>query len=92
MEPPLMLFDEPTSALDPEMVGEVLVVIRDLAHQGMTLVVVTHEMGFAREVADRILFMDQGAILERATPEEFFNRPQHPRARQFLADIRSPFA
>jgi polar amino acid transport system ATP-binding protein len=91
MEPPLMLFDEPTSALDPEMVGEVLVVIRDLAHQGMTLLVVTHEMGFAREVADRILFMDQGAILERARPNDFFNRPQHARAQQFLADIRSPF-
>ncbi|MET0498587.1 MAG: amino acid ABC transporter ATP-binding protein [Steroidobacteraceae bacterium] len=92
MQPPLMLFDEPTSALDPEMVGEVLLVIRDLAHKGMTLVCVTHEMGFAREVADRILFMDQGAILERATPDDFFNRPQHPRAQQFLADIRSPFS
>lgn len=92
MQPPLMLFDEPTSALDPEMVGEVLLVIRDLAHKGMTLVVVTHEMGFAREVADRILFMDRGTVLERATPDEFFNRPQHPRARQFLSDIRSPFA
>lgn len=92
MQPPLMLFDEPTSALDPEMVGEVLLVIRDLAHKGMTLVVVTHEMGFAREVADRILFMDHGTVLERATPDEFFNRPQHPRARQFLSDIRSPFA
>lgn len=92
MQPPLMLFDEPTSALDPEMVGEVLLVIRDLAHKGMTLVVVTHEMGFAREVADRILFMDRGTVLERATPEEFFNRPQHPRAQQFLSDIRSPFA
>lgn len=92
MQPPLMLFDEPTSALDPEMVGEVLLVIRDLAHKGMTLVCVTHEMGFAREVADRILFMDRGAILERATPDEFFNRPQHPRAQQFLSDIRSPFA
>ena len=92
MEPPLMLFDEPTSALDPEMVGEVLLVIRDLAHRGMTLIVVTHEMGFAREVADRILFMDHGAILERARPDDFFNRPQHPRAKQFLADIRSPFA
>jgi polar amino acid transport system ATP-binding protein len=91
MDPPLMLFDEPTSALDPEMVGEVLTVIRDLAHQGMTLVCVTHEMGFAREVADRILFMDHGSILERATPIEFFNNPQHPRTRQFLADLRSPF-
>ena len=92
MKPPLMLFDEPTSALDPEMVGEVLLVIRDLAHKGMTLVCVTHEMGFAREVADRILFMDRGAILERATPDDFFNRPQHARTQQFLADIRSPFS
>jgi len=92
MEPPLILFDEPTSALDPEMVGEVLTVIRDLAHRGMTLICVTHEMGFAREVADRILFMDHGAVLERATPAEFFQQPAHPRARQFLSDIRSPFA
>jgi len=92
MEPPLMLFDEPTSALDPEMVGEVLMVIRDLARDGMTLVCVTHEMGFAREVADRILFMDHGAVLERAKPQDFFNNPQHPRARQFLSDIRTPFA
>ena len=92
MEPPLMLFDEPTSALDPEMVGEVLLVMRDLVRDGMTLVVVTHEMGFARDVAHRVLFMDQGRILERAEPHEFFNHPQHPRARQFLADIRTPFA
>jgi polar amino acid transport system ATP-binding protein len=92
MEPPLMLFDEPTSALDPEMVSEVLLVIRDLAHRGQTLVCVTHEMGFAREVADRIFFMDEGKILERATPEEFFERPQHPRAQKFLSDLRSPFA
>jgi len=92
MAPPLMLFDEPTSALDPEMVGEVLLVMRDLVRDGMTLVVVTHEMGFAREVAHRVLFMDQGRILERAEPHAFFNTPQHPRARQFLADIRSPFA
>ncbi len=92
MEPPLMLFDEPTSALDPEMVSEVLLVIRDLAHRGQTLVCVTHEMGFAREVADRIFFMDDGRILERATPEEFFERPQHPRTQQFLSDLRSPFA
>lgn len=90
MQPPLMLFDEPTSALDPEMVGEVLQVMRDLAQGGMTMVCVTHEMGFAREVADRVWFMDHGKVLERATPEEFFNRPQHPRARQFLADIRRP--
>ena len=91
MEPPVMLFDEPTSALDPEMVGEVLLVMRDLVRDGMTLVVVTHEMGFAREVAHRVLFMDQGRILERAEPHAFFNSPQHPRAKQFLADIRSPF-
>ncbi len=87
-----MLFDEPTSALDPEMVSEVLLVIRDLAHKGQTLVIVTHEMGFAREVADRIFFMDEGRILERATPEDFFERPQHPRTQQFLSDLRSPFA
>ncbi len=92
MQPPLMLFDEPTSALDPEMVGEVLLVMRALARDGMTMVCVTHEMGFAREVADRVIFMDQGSVLERGTPEDFFNRPQHPRAQQFLADIRSPFA
>jgi polar amino acid transport system ATP-binding protein len=91
MQPPLMLFDEPTSALDPEMVGEVLLVMRDLAKDGMTMVCVTHEMGFAREVADRVLFMDAGQVLERATPDDFFNRPQHPRAQQFLSDIRSPF-
>jgi polar amino acid transport system ATP-binding protein len=91
MQPPLMLFDEPTSSLDPEMVGEVLLVIRNLAHQGMTLVCVTHEMGFAREVADRVLFMDRGAILERGSPREFFDHPQQARTRKFLADIRSPF-
>ncbi len=91
MQPPLMLFDEPTSALDPEMVGEVLLVMRDLARDGMTMVCVTHEMGFAREVADRVIFMDQGAVVERATPEQFFNHPQHPRTQKFLADIRSPF-
>ena len=91
MEPPVMLFDEPTSALDPEMVGEVLLVMKDLVRDGMTLVVVTHEMGFARDVAHRVLFMDQGRILERAEPHAFFNAPQHPRAKQFLADIRSPF-
>jgi len=90
-QPPLMLFDEPTSALDPEMVGEVLAVIRGLAKDGMTLICVTHEMGFAREVADRVLFMDAGRVLERASPAEFFQRPQHPRAQQFLADIRLPF-
>jgi len=92
MRPPLMLFDEPTSALDPEMVGEVLQVMRALAKDGMTMVCVTHEMGFAREVADRVLFMDQGRVLERATPQDFFTQPRHPRAQQFLADIRTPFA
>lgn len=92
MQPPVMLFDEPTSALDPEMVGEVLLVMRDLATEGMTMVVVTHEMGFAREIADRVLFMDQGKILERSAPTDFFNHPQHPRAQQFLSDIRTPFA
>ncbi|MFL6680966.1 MAG: amino acid ABC transporter ATP-binding protein [Burkholderiaceae bacterium] len=92
MAPPVMLFDEPTSALDPEMVGEVLLVMQGLARDGMTIVVVTHEMGFARDVAHRVLFMDQGRILERAEPHEFFNHPQHPRAQQFLADIRTPFA
>jgi polar amino acid transport system ATP-binding protein len=88
MRPPIMLFDEPTSALDPEMVGEVLQVMRSLAGQGMTMVCVTHEMGFAREVADRIIFMSEGRILERGTPEDFFTNPQHPRAQQFLADRR----
>ena len=92
MKPPVMLFDEPTSALDPEMVNEVLLVMNDLARDGMTMVCVTHEMGFAREVADRVLFMDQGQVLERATPEDFFQRPQHPRAQRFLADIRSPWS
>ncbi|WP_020657034.1 amino acid ABC transporter ATP-binding protein [Massilia niastensis] len=86
MRPPIMLFDEPTSALDPEMVGEVLQVMRSLAQQGMTMVCVTHEMGFAREVSDRVWFMSEGKILEQASPQEFFNHPQHPRARQFLAD------
>jgi polar amino acid transport system ATP-binding protein len=88
MEPPVMLFDEPTSALDPEMVGEVLQVMRSLARDGMTMVCVTHEMGFAREVADRVLFMDQGRILEQGKPEAFFHAPRHPRAQQFLSDIR----
>jgi polar amino acid transport system ATP-binding protein len=86
-----MLFDEPTSALDPEMVGEVLLVMRGLARDGMTMMCVTHEMGFARDVADRVLFMDAGRVLERATPAEFFGRAQHPRAKQFLSDIRTPF-
>lgn len=88
MRPPVMLFDEPTSALDPEMVGEVLSVMKRLATDGMTMLCVTHEMGFAREVADRILFMDAGSILERAKPEEFFGNPQHPRAKKFVSDIR----
>ncbi|WP_027014603.1 amino acid ABC transporter ATP-binding protein [Comamonas composti] len=91
LQPPILLLDEPTSALDPEMVGEVLLVMRDLARDGMTMVCVTHEMGFAREVADRVIFMDQGAVLERAKPQDFFTRPQHPRTQKFLADIRSPF-
>ncbi|MET0983023.1 MAG: amino acid ABC transporter ATP-binding protein [Telluria sp.] len=86
MRPPIMLFDEPTSALDPEMVGEVLQVMRRLAGQGMTMVCVTHEMGFARDVADRIWFMAEGRILEQGTPEAFFTNPGHPRAQQFLAD------
>ncbi|CAI8802141.1 putative ABC transporter ATP-binding subunit YhdZ [Pseudomonas sp. IT-P253] len=92
MNPPVMLFDEPTSALDPEMVGEVLQAMKSLAKEGMTMVCVTHEMGFAREVADRVIFMDQGKVLERATPESFFLRPEHPRAQRFLSDIRSPWA
>jgi polar amino acid transport system ATP-binding protein len=86
MRPPIMLFDEPTSALDPEMVGEVLGVMRKLAGEGMTMVCVTHEMGFARDVADRIWFMSEGRILETAKPEDFFTHPAHPRAQQFLAD------
>jgi len=89
MEPPAMLFDEPTSALDPEMVGEVLAVMRSLARDGMTMMCVTHEMGFAREVADRVWFMDAGSILESADPETFFRTPQHPRAQRFLSDLRS---
>ncbi len=88
MEPPVMLFDEPTSALDPEMVGEVLAVMKSLAAEGMTMLCVTHEMGFARDVADRIWFLDAGQILEIATPEEFFKHPRHPRAQRFLADLR----
>jgi polar amino acid transport system ATP-binding protein len=88
MEPPAMLFDEPTSALDPEMVGEVLAVMRSLANEGMTMMCVTHEMGFAREVADRVWFMDAGSILEVAEPQSFFRQPQHPRAQRFLSDLR----
>ena len=90
MDPELMLFDEPTSALDPELVGEVLQVMRDLAASGMTMIVVTHEMGFAREVAHRVIFMDNGTILEEAPPEEFFINPRHERAKQFLKQILSP--
>ncbi|MBB3178095.1 polar amino acid transport system ATP-binding protein [Variovorax sp. Sphag1AA] len=89
MEPPAMLFDEPTSALDPEMVGEVLSVMRSLANEGMTMMCVTHEMNFAREVADRVWFMDAGQILEKAEPKEFFCNPQHPRAKRFLSDLRA---
>jgi len=88
MDPPVILFDEPTSALDPEMVGEVLQVMKSLAHTGMTMMCVTHEMGFAREVADRVWFMDKGVILEDADPETFFTNPQHPRAQKFLSDLR----
>ena len=87
MEPEVMLFDEPTSALDPEMVCEVLAVMQDLAKNGMTMVVVTHEMGFAREVGDRILFMDEGRILEEGTPEAVFNNPQNPRTIDFLSKV-----
>ncbi|SOE50174.1 Glutamate Aspartate transport ATP-binding protein GltL (TC 3.A.1.3.4) [plant metagenome] len=88
MNPPVMLFDEPTSALDPEMVGEVLQVMKALAREGMTMVCVTHEMGFAREVADTVWFMDAGRIVETGTPEDFFNQPKSPRAQKFLAEIR----
>lgn len=87
MNPDVMLFDEPTSALDPEMVGEVLQVIKELAKEGMTMVVVTHEMGFAREVADRVIFMDEGKIYEEGTPEEIFDNPQTPRLQQFLNSV-----
>ncbi|WP_063582979.1 amino acid ABC transporter ATP-binding protein [Achromobacter ruhlandii] len=90
LQPPVMLFDEPTSALDPEMVGEVLQVMKGLAKDGMTMVCVTHEMGFARDVCDRVVFMDAGEILEVDTPERFFSAPQHPRAQRFLADILHP--
>jgi polar amino acid transport system ATP-binding protein len=90
MKPRIMLFDEPTSALDPEMIGEVLEVMKDLARSGMTMVVVTHEMGFAREVAHRVVFMDYGVILEEAPPEDFFLRPQHERAQQFLRQLLTP--
>ena len=87
MEPEVILFAEPTSALDPEMVGEVLAVMKELAHEGMTMVVVTHEMGFAKEVGNRVLFMDEGKILEWGTPEEIFDSPKHPRLQDFLSKV-----
>lgn len=87
MEPKVMLFDEPTSALDPEMVGEVLAVMKQLAQEGMTMVVVTHEMGFAREVGDRVIFMDGGYIIEEGTPAELFDNPQHERTKAFLSKV-----
>ena len=87
MKPALMLFDEPTSALDPETIGEVLVVMEELAHEGMTMIVVTHEMGFAREAADRVVMMDDGRIIEEGTPEHFFQAPDHERTKQFLSKI-----
>ena len=87
MEPEVMLFDEPTSALDPEMVGEVLAVMKELAADGMTMAVVTHEMGFAREVADRVVFMDSGRILEINSPAEIFDNPQNPRLKDFLSKV-----
>ena len=87
MEPDVMLFDEPTSALDPEMVGEVLNVIRDLVKAGMTTVIVSHEMGFVREISDRVLFMDGGNILERGTPDDIFNHPKNPRTQDFLSKV-----
>ena len=87
MNPKVILFDEPTSALDPEMVGEVLDLIRELANEGMTMVIVTHEMGFAREVSDRILFMNEGVIKEQGTPEEIFKNPRDERLREFLAKV-----
>ena len=87
MKPDVILFDEPTSALDPEMVGEVLDLMKELANEGMTMVVVTHEMGFAREVANRVLFMDQGKILEEAPPEEFFAHPKNERTKEFLSKV-----
>ncbi|MBR0319613.1 MAG: amino acid ABC transporter ATP-binding protein, partial [Clostridia bacterium] len=87
MDPEVMLFDEPTSALDPEMVGEVLDVMKNLAREGMTMVVVTHEMGFAREVADRVIFMDEGVIVEEGTPDEIFNHPKQQRTKDFLNKV-----
>ena len=87
MQPRAMLFDEPTSALDPEMINEVLNCMKDLAKEGMTMVCVTHEMGFAREVSDRVIFMDHGVILEEGSPEQFFTNPQHERTKAFLREI-----
>ena len=87
MDPEVMLFDEPTSALDPEMVGEVLDLMRDLAKEGMTMAVVTHEMGFAREVATRVMFMDEGVILEQGTPDAIFSNPREERTKNFLASV-----
>ena len=87
MDPEVMLFDEPTSALDPEMVGEVLTVMKDLANKGMTMVIVTHEMGFAKEVADRVLFIDQGRVMEQGAPEELFSNPQNERTKSFLSKV-----
>ncbi len=87
MDPDVILFDEPTSALDPEMVGEVLELMKQLAAEGMTMVVVTHEMGFAREVANRVVFMDEGLIKEQGSPEEFFGNPKEPRLKEFLSKI-----
>ena len=87
MNPKVLLFDEPTSALDPEMVGEVLDLIKELANEGMTMVIVTHEMGFAREVSDRVLFMDGGVIAEEASPAELFSNPQNPRTKEFLSKV-----
>ncbi len=87
MNPKIMLFDEPTSALDPEMVGEVLKVMKDLAKEGMTMVIVTHEMGFAKEVADRVIYMDEGSIIEEGTPEEVFNTPKKERTKEFISQI-----
>ena len=87
MEPDMMLFDEPTSALDPEMVKEVLDVIKELAKEGMTMAIVTHEMGFAKEVADRVIFVDHGKIIENDTPENVFNNPTNERTKEFLAKI-----
>ena len=87
MDPEVLLFDEPTSALDPEMVAEVLTVMKDLANEGLTMIVVTHEMGFAKDVADQVVFMDQGVIVEQGSPEEIFNNPKQERTKAFLSRI-----